>query len=406
MKNSLNTDTFGNFNLTDKLLTKVANNQFTTHRYSKEWKIAISLSLLFDITAVILSIYAGYFYLSTLLIPMLESVYFAQMATISILILLELLVHFLLAKFFKFALKSHIQTASLVLIFLGFVYMQSFYMSTNGLSINESNKVSKVVFINDNLTIESENLELETKENISYYKEAISTIKTNPQGWVNGRRAVLTSQQLKDIKAYNGTIQELKQQLRTDVQTLTKQAKTDKANNLKEVTSTANKYYAFISIIMLIELIASGFLMFSWSKIQSENDPEKHAQSRIIDISLQVDKGITDLYNSRFSAMQNSLSIAMQAHYNNSIPLEFNQPTDGKQADILEAEILNKSKAGFKMQTADAQTGTATNKQKVCLHCENSFTYKIHNQKYCTENCRISAYEKRKGKKLIFKAKK
>ena len=76
MKNSLN-DNFGNFNLIDKLLTKVANNQFTTHRYSKEWKIAISLAILFDIVAVTLSIYAGYFYLSTLLIPMLESAYFA-----------------------------------------------------------------------------------------------------------------------------------------------------------------------------------------------------------------------------------------------------------------------------------------------------------------------------------------
>ena len=140
MKNLENLNNFGDYSGIDRILTKVANNQFTTHRYSKEWKIAISLSILFDITAVTLRIYAGYFYLSTLLIPMLESVYLAKIATISILILLELLVHFLLAKFFKFAIKtgnnSHGQTAAVVLIFLAFVYTISFHCSTQGLSIN------------------------------------------------------------------------------------------------------------------------------------------------------------------------------------------------------------------------------------------------------------------------------
>ena len=39
-------------------------------------------------------------------------------------------------------------------------------------------------------------------------------------------------------------------------------------------------------------------------------------------------------------------------------------------------------------------------KLKVCLHCEKEYIYKIHNQKYCSEPCRISAWEHKTGVKL------
>ncbi|MBL7815206.1 MAG: hypothetical protein JNL70_09355 [Saprospiraceae bacterium] len=45
-------------------------------------------------------------------------------------------------------------------------------------------------------------------------------------------------------------------------------------------------------------------------------------------------------------------------------------------------------------------TNTDKSKMKVCLHCETEYVYKIHNQKYCSENCRIAAWEARTGKKF------
>jgi hypothetical protein len=38
--------------------------------------------------------------------------------------------------------------------------------------------------------------------------------------------------------------------------------------------------------------------------------------------------------------------------------------------------------------------------RRVCLHCQNEYTYKHHKQLYCTENCRVLAWEQRTGKKL------
>jgi len=40
---------------------------------------------------------------------------------------------------------------------------------------------------------------------------------------------------------------------------------------------------------------------------------------------------------------------------------------------------------------------------KICKNCNKAYTYKIHNQKYCSSECRIDFWQKEKGKKLIFK---
>jgi len=320
-------DNFGTFGTSDLFFTKIANNQFTTHRYSKEWKTAIIGALVLDIIATVLSVYSGYFYLSILLIQMLESKAAAQISTIAILIILELLVHFLLAKFFKFALKFVATVAIPTLLFLGFLYSISFYMSTQGLSINESSKVDKTELINENKNVEIENIKKQSENEIQYFKSEIETIKANPQGWTNGKRNILTAAQLTTIKEYNKSINEIKQLARNDIKSLEKQAQIDKKSNLQEVTSTANNYYAFISILMLVELIASGFLMFSWSQIQSENEPEKHIKSKVIDISTQYKSLLNGFLMSELNTIKNGFALALNEHEIETIPFEIENST-------------------------------------------------------------------------------
>ena len=66
---------------------------------------------------------------------------------------------------------------------------------------------------------------------------------------------------------------------------------------------------------------------------------------------------------------------------------------------------------GFQRQNSPKDTHTASvtdavtasvdkSKLKMCLHCEEEYVYRIHNQKYCSEECRISAWEEKNGKKL------
>jgi len=48
--------------------------------------------------------------------------------------------------------------------------------------------------------------------------------------------------------------------------------------------------------------------------------------------------------------------------------------------------------------TAVNTTAVIGNGNRVCLHCEGIFTYKVHNHKYCSETCRIASWELRTGK--------
>ena len=52
--------------------------------------------------------------------------------------------------------------------------------------------------------------------------------------------------------------------------------------------------------------------------------------------------------------------------------------------------------------TAKKQPLTANNESKVkmCLYCEKEFIYRVHNQKYCGEECRICAWNEKLGKQL------
>jgi hypothetical protein len=51
------------------------------------------------------------------------------------------------------------------------------------------------------------------------------------------------------------------------------------------------------------------------------------------------------------------------------------------------------------------ENSTADN-QRICTHCSNGYTYRHHKQKYCSDNCRIKAWEQRTGKALKMKKKK
>lgn len=53
---------------------------------------------------------------------------------------------------------------------------------------------------------------------------------------------------------------------------------------------------------------------------------------------------------------------------------------------------------GFLPHTVKRQT--LNGKERICEHCGSEYIYRIHNQKYCTEGCRIAAWEARTGKKF------
>ncbi len=428
--NLSNTDSFGNFNLFDKILTKVANKQNTTHRFSTEWRVFIIIALIVGLATSLVSIYSGNHFLRGYLSSFSNSPLIVTILTFTALLIIEFLTYYAMSKAFKFGLKMDVLKFLPTTIFTIAIYTLSFYQSTSGLSIQESSKVDKSELINDNLSIEIDNLKADLKANIAYYKGEVANIKSNPQGYSKsgGSRSVLKANQLSDIKAYNNTISELKQDVRAEIKQLEKDAKQDKANNLTEITSTREKYFGFISVIMAIQVLCSGFLGFAWSQIQSENAPQDYAKSKVLDITMQVDSSINALWQSRLNSLQHGLDIALNSNSAAGTPLEIQQAAniataDKEESEVVEAEILNKTdkgnyskdaKIGFQMNAKktptakpknDTDTGTQA-KQRICEHCKTPYTYKIHNQKFCCTQCRKDAWELKTGAKLNYSAKK
>jgi hypothetical protein len=64
----------------------------------------------------------------------------------------------------------------------------------------------------------------------------------------------------------------------------------------------------------------------------------------------------------------------------------------------------NEVKTPITASVTDAVTDAVTEKEdsklKMCLWCESEYVYRIHNQKYCCEECRISAWNDKTGKQL------
>lgn len=56
--------------------------------------------------------------------------------------------------------------------------------------------------------------------------------------------------------------------------------------------------------------------------------------------------------------------------------------------------------ASVTASVTDAVIEKEDSKLKMCLYCEEEYIYRIHNQKYCSEDCRIAAWNEKTGKKL------
>ena len=411
MKNSktTKTDNFGNLNLMDMFFTRIAKEQFVTHRFSKEYRTVLVLVFLFDILAVFASIFAGYFYLYVLVIKTLNNILVAKILTITALIILEILVHIGLAKFFKFFIKSNIAVAFVALVLVTLLWSVSFQLSTKGLSMRQSKKVSKVESISSNFELEKQNLLNSRNAQITDIKELQKDIKSNPTRWKNGKLSLLSSQQLTDIKEYQKEISEIKQQYRTDIlslqKTTDKEYKQDEFNTQNE----ANEYYNLITIVMFIELLASGFLMFSWSMVLKENKSEDYINSNVNDFKSEVDTRVFALFKDSLHTQFRSFQLAIETNENNSIPFEF-ENTKGKKenSNISDAEIINKKNVGFQMQqTTNEPTKPSNPKAKVCAYCGADISHKKHwNAKYCDRTCQRKAWELKTDRKLIYKKKK
>lgn len=256
----------------DAFVGKHAKNQFKLWHFSREWRAGIIIVSVLKFITWSISIYAGYYFLYSISLPVIGNKIAAIIASIVLLVLLELFTWFFLSKFFKFLYKGILATAVFSGIVAISIYYLSFHMSTNGLAMRQADKVNQTETI-----VKSTDLEIETEiykydARIKDYHNEIVSIKANPAGWINGKPTRLTAEQLRDIKEFNHKIDNLELQKKSAISEIENEQKAKLQLNEQETTAEANRYYNYVIAIMIAQFIFNGLLMFSWSRIYNENN--------------------------------------------------------------------------------------------------------------------------------------
>ncbi len=424
------------------LLSRLARNAYKLHNLKKEWKVFILFVFLAKVLTWSTSIFAGYYYFSQLLFPVLQNSMFTSLTAISTLIIIEVLTTITLAKFFKFLLRgtNHISTTIALSLVVVTLFGLSFISSTNGLAMRQGTKTDKTGIIVENTNFEKKQIKNEFRDRFLNLEEQISTIKNNPQGWSRGVRSILISRQLSNIDSLQKHKAELFQEQKAELALIDQKEQSEILLNKQETTAEANKYYKIIAWVMIVQFVASGVLMFFWKRILNEDDQELIISEKI---KILKDTMVSNAYHAAINEFSGvSKLIASQLMISN----ETYQPvTPTSRADnLIENDNRNRVQiAGFRKNgqtksnpqesikqdiplievsgitdfnpknlynntmknpsyNGDRRTMQISNK-RTCKNCGIEFDYIHWNKQYCSDTCRIENWERKTGKKLKLK---
>lgn len=287
---------------TANLIKKIANKEYTIHEFAKEWGATIIVLWVLKFATSGVSVTAGYNFMYNVFFTLIESATWSITFTILFLGLIELLNMYFLSKAFKFGFHGKfIACGVLVMVALGTFGLSS-YISIQGLRQFTSTKVDNTENIVNNYSVLLENLETEHNGIVADFKAEIITIKNNPEGWQNGKRAVLTSEQQANIRNINASIAKENDRYFTERTALMEAKERELTNNKTEATDTSDEYMWYVGVIMFLQLACNGGLMFFYSRIYNENEREKVITDAVTDIR---DSVLSRAVNSIIEALNN-----------------------------------------------------------------------------------------------------
>lgn len=387
-------------------LTNFANHSYKKHSFLKEWRVFIVLTLVLKIAAMIFSVFAGFFYFENLLVMMLNNRFWAVIFAVIALLLIEVLTAISLSKFFKFAIRFEIKKAIPILILSGVFFSISFISSTNGLALRQSRKIDNTTAITAKYNDEKRQLEEKHAAVTARMSERLAVIKKNPQGWINGRRCVLTSTQMEQVSGCYDEIKFSENNLNNDLAKLKESFNLELESNSKTTENEAEKYYKIVSIIMVIIFLINGLLMFFYSKIFSETNKDAEAIEAVDDFTEKVNKRASTVIEKNISeTMQRYLS-ALGITYNEAkIEPLTKQNNNNDNDNQIESKRLNV--VGFRPNKNDSTAAVEGKKDwPQCPYCGERFEKTVWNKKYCCDDHKMKAWEARNGRKVPKKRKK
>lgn len=403
-------------------ITGIASKNAKFKNFRQEYSLGILIVLLLRIVTASISIYAGYFYFKNLLTGIsTENKTVPLILSITVLLIVEILSAYLLSKLTKASLNRKYINAFVLLIFSVFTFGVSFISSTNGLSMKQSKKADISTEILSNKDLQAENIKLKYSELIQEQKANIKLIRKNPQGWSEGKRAYLTTQQLKDISNINNEIKAFRSAEKEEITAIKKQSKTELKANRQEMTATADKYYLFISIVLIISALCNISLQIFYKIIYKEERADQSALSEFKNAKQAIFSNLQASLNNDILKLANSFTGSLIVEKNepllHSIIENKNTPPGiGFKNPKIDFEINDKAGNYKEFQKENNLKGKEPynenrinenrTEQRTCKNCGNPYIHKHHKQLYCSDACRVQFWENKTGKTLNFKKKK
>lgn len=367
-----------------------------------EWQAVILVTVLIKVTTSGVSITAGYYYFKNLLQELFNNENASVVFSIVILVLIELLASYLLAKFFKFALRMRFITAGVISIFVFGVYFLSWQSSCRGVELYQIRNTDMTVEITEDFSLK-ENQARQEFESIKAEKEsAIENIKENPQVWKNGKPSLLSADQQKLIAQYYEDIKNARVEFGSKLNEIKKEQESALADNKQTSSDEGKKYYWIVAIVMICQIVSTGMIWFCYSRIAIEKDKQILYKENLEVIDGDLNKLIRGRTIQVFGLYKSALA-NMFAQTN---PETFNV-TLGESPKNPSKTIGFGQEPHASSDASDASTAPVPPESKpnigICVECGNTFEKHRENQIFCCAEHRISHHNATAKRKINIK---
>lgn len=367
-------------------LQRTASKNWLLKTFLGEWQAIILIVLLIKLTTSFISIFSGFYYFKNLLLNLFNNERTSIVFAVVILALIELLANYLLSKFFKFALRVKLATASIILIFVVGVYSLSWQSSCRGIELYQTRNTDHTTEIVEDYTLQENQLREELKLIIDENQQAISNIEKNPQVWKNGERVLLSEEQQKLIAEHYRNIQTARNEFGSKLENLKNERKNAIFENNSCSSAEGKKYYWVVAIVMICQVVCTGVLWFCYSKIAIEKDKQL-----LFSENLQViDEDLNHLIKGRTIQVFSLYKSALANMFAQTTPEEYNISfaSNENQSAKLNAQTTKKG-IGFNTEKTD-NTAPVPTENNACLQCGKTFEKTRENKKFCSTSCRIA----------------
>ena len=399
----------------------IALSNWRLYTFKQEWLSIILLVLCVKIATSIVSVFSGYYYLKNVFFGLFGTESAARCISVTALIMIELLNALFLAKFFKFALRLNNLKWIFPLCLSIALFSLSFVISCNGIAIYTADNVDITQNIENKYLSQTDGVKADFAARIAVINEHIVSIKSNPTEWRDGKRCVLSVAQLAEMQKCYDEITDLTKQRDKELQRLQVEKRVELAENNENKLSESDKFYKYVAVIMLIQLICSGALWYFWAKISAEDDPETNQKECVEKGLKQIESTVDDCIDARVNTRLNNLKTIYNEIATENAPriaakkaAPDTETPPAPKPRIVGFDTLRKTPETPQKNNADNVNTCGVsptyktlqnplNDVKICVECGNVLTPSqvARNAKFCCPSCRVKHYNKTHPEKRL-----